>query len=192
MKKNNPEYNDSVVGSPPAVRQKVWKGPYWYGIASAAPWCAGGFFLFVGLVALAEKRDAQYAPLLFITAVCFFLTSIPLRKWGKTVLSLGIDRNRNRVWIERKGTIVYQDHADLIQTFGIQGFVYTKVNPTWGVNPSQPFLFKNYKWLLTYKRIDNDYFWEFKGVRFATKRDALHVAEKANQLLSLPQRPRNP
>jgi hypothetical protein len=183
MKTNNPEGNRHAAGTSPALQQKVWKGPYWYGIASAAPWCTGGFFLFVGLVALAEKRDAQYAPLLFMTALGLFLTSIPLRKWGRTILSIGIDKTRNRVWIENNGRIAYQEQADLIQTFGIQGFVYTKVNPTWGVNPSQPLLFRNYKWLLTYKRANNNNFWEFNGVSFATKKDALNVAEKANQLL---------
>jgi hypothetical protein len=179
------EKNTNDNSSLPQFSRAVWKGPGWHGVATYAPWCAGAFFAFVGIAVLAEKRDIQYAPLIFFVAFLCILTMIPLKKLGKSVLTIGIDKKENLFWIRRKGLVASEPNADLIREFSFQKFVYTKVNPVWGVNPSQPLLFRNYKWFLTYKRSGNNNFWEFKDIFFATEEDAIMAARMANDLLGL-------
>jgi hypothetical protein len=185
MKNTMLEKNSDVASSLPQFSYVVWKGPDWYGVATYAPWCTGAFFAFVGLVVLAEKRDVQYVPIIFFVAFLCILTMIPLKKLGKSILTMGIDKEANLFWIKNKGLVTYESNADRIREFSFQKFLYTKVNPVWGVNPSQPLFFRNYKWLLTYKRSDNNNFWEFKDIIFATEKDATMVAMKANELLRL-------
>jgi hypothetical protein len=173
----------------PQLSHIVWKSQGWHGVANYAPWCLGAFFMFVGLVVLAEKRDAQHAPTFFIIALLCFLTMIPLKKFGKTIITFGIDRKTNTFWIMNRGIVAYEMNADRIREFGFQKFVYSKVNPVWGANPSQPMFFRICKWTLTYKRADNNNFWEFRDVSFATEKDASAVAEKAKELLRLHGKP---
>ena len=184
MDKTAPEHLEHHVDlTSPQFSHAVWKGLNWHGIANYAPWCLCAFFLFVGVVVLAEKRDAQHALALFLIAFLSVLTMIPLKRLGKSVLTLGMDKKTNTVWVRDKGNITYEANADRIREFSLKRHVHTKVNPAWKISGPMPLLFKNYIWLLTYKRADNDHFWEFKGARFATEKDATAIAAKANELL---------
>lgn len=184
MKDNIPEQQIDFSSSPP-FSIVAWKNQFWHGIANYAPWCSGAFFIFVGLAVLAEKKDIQHVPAIFFTALLCILTMIPLKKLGKTVVSFGIDSKTDIFWIKSKTFLAYEKNAHRVSEFGFQKQISSKINPVWRIGSPQPIIFWKAKWVFTYKRSDNDYFWEFKGVSFTTEKDAQKAVKVANELLKL-------
>ena len=83
----------------PQFEQTVWRSRGWLEASHTAPFAVGGFFAFIGLIILGEKRDADMAPIMFLISVICFLTFFPWRTLAKTKIKCGIDWTTNTLWV---------------------------------------------------------------------------------------------
>lgn len=181
--KINPENINTAEGSK-QFEQTVWRSRKWFEAVNTTPWALGIFFLFIGLIVLGEKRDAEYAPIMFLIAIICLISYFPLNLLGKTKITGGINRTTNTLWLMRKKKILgFEPDAKYIEYFKIQKYNYRNVNPVWNVNSAMPLFFNKREWLLMIKRNTSENEWTFNGLAMATKKDAKAVAEKFNELL---------
>jgi hypothetical protein len=177
------EYIDTSEKSP-QFEQTVWRSRGWLEASHTAPFAVGGFFAFIGLIVLGEKRDAEMAPIMFLIAIICFLTFFPWRTLAKTKIKCGIDWSTNTLWIKKKKTVMgFQPDANYIGEIIIDRSNSKKLNTLWLINPSTPIVFKKKQWILSTKQSYSEHLWCFKGAVFSTKKEANSVADKFNQLL---------
>lgn len=183
-KKNRYNHIETGAGSP-QISVRVWRSPGWRDFSWAFPLSVGGFFLFVGMVALSNPRDAKMAPLLFLVALLFFFTIFPFRMLGKSEYRLGFDLKNDTLWVFRKGRGLVSVEPDAHKITGFS-FIDKKsftLNTIWYVNPTMPFLWRKKEWLLMVNRTGSDFPFGVGGSGLAQKKEAQEVVEKANMLL---------
>jgi hypothetical protein len=102
----------------PQFSLDVWKSGNARSYTFAPP-AIGGFFLFVGLVAL--KRDPKPAVIcLVIGVVCLFLRRF-VKPWARETLSIGIDWATNTIWAKRgKKKLSFQPDANRFAEFSLE------------------------------------------------------------------------
>ena len=168
----------------PQFEFTIWRSRKWLEASHTAPFAVGGFFAFIGLVVLGEKRDAEMAPLMFLIAVICFLTFFPWRTLAKTKIKCGIDWTTNTLWIKRKRNVSgFQPDANYIEEVVSIKYETFKRNPLWLTVPTTPIVFRNKQWILLTKHNYSEHLWNFNGAVFSTKKEAKAISDKFNQLL---------
>ncbi|MFC2131184.1 hypothetical protein ACFLSQ_07095 [Bacteroidota bacterium] len=175
---------DTGSGSP-QFEHTVWRNRGWFEASHTAPFAVGAFFLFVGLIVLGEKRDADMAPIMFLIAIICFITFFPWRALAKTKMQAGIDWSTNTLWIKRKKKVTaFEPDANFIENIGILKHDSKTGNPLWIMDPAMPMVFNKREWFLTVKRVDRDDYFTFKDSVFATKKESKAVAAKFLNILN--------
>jgi hypothetical protein len=169
----------------PQISIRAWKSPNWRGFANSFPFAVGGLALFMGLVVLGNKADAEVAPVFFVIALFLFLTFIPLRAMGKSDYRLGFDRRQNALWVYRKdrGITGVEHDAHKITGFSFTDKSSFTINGQWHLNLSMPFLWHKTEWIITVGRVGSQFQFGVAGSGLATKGEAREVVVKANALL---------
>jgi hypothetical protein len=111
--------NDIDISSnAPQFSLEVWKSRNARGYTFAPP-AIGGFFLFVGLVAM--KEDTGPAVIcLIIGFVCFILRRF-VKPWARESLSIGLDWETNTLWAKRgKKQLSFLPNANRFAEFSLE------------------------------------------------------------------------
>jgi hypothetical protein len=169
----------------PCIEYNVWKSKNWRSFSLWFPWTTGSFFVFVGTVILYNPSDMRYSPLFFFIACALFLTAIPLKRMGKTIVRLGFDWHHNAFWMKRASSskTIWEADANLILGFN---FIPYELSPS-GVfftgSAYFPVMRGDTVYVLTYKRSGSPHPWILADFTFATSSECREICQKLNQLL---------
>ena len=128
-----------------------WKSHSLRQAARPVPWILFCFFLLIGLIILGERRDAQYAPIFFLLAVCSLVTGPLLKRYGRITLQIGLDRSSNQIRIVtgKGGDPLIVERTDQLEEFGWFKEVTRRTNYAWQIGSAMPIFWTTTRWLLT-------------------------------------------
>lgn len=134
-----------------AISIPAWKSHSLRQAARPVPWILFCFFLLIGLIILGERRDAQYAPIFFLLAVCSLVAGPLLKRYGRTTLQISLDRPANLILINsgKSTDPLIVERADQIEEFGWFKEVTRRTNYAWQIGSALPIFWTTTRWLLT-------------------------------------------